>query len=73
MSNTITQENTMDRDGNYLTPDEIAEELKLSTMTVYRIIKRGDMDAVRVGKSYRVPISAFTRYLNNNRVSMEDR
>lgn len=62
----------MDRNGAYLTPDEIAEELQLSTMTIYRIIKRGEMDAVRVGKSYRVPVSSFKRYLNNNRVSMEE-
>lgn len=73
MSNMTTRESTpMPRDSNYLTPDEVAEELKLSTMTVYRIIRKGDMDAIRAGKSYRIPVEAYKRYLNNNRVSKEE-
>ena len=33
---------------------EVAELLRVSTMTVYRLIKSGDLAAVRVGKSYRI-------------------
>jgi excisionase family DNA binding protein len=32
-------------------------------MTVYRLIKAGDMAAVRVGRSYRIPDSEVDRYL----------
>ena len=28
--------------------------MRVSTMTVYRLIKAGDLPAIRVGKSYRI-------------------
>jgi len=34
-------------------------------MTVYRLIKAGDMAAVRVGKSYRVREDDVDRYLSD--------
>jgi excisionase family DNA binding protein len=37
--------------------------MRVSTMTVYRLIKAGDMAAVRVGKSYRVREDDVDRYL----------
>jgi excisionase family DNA binding protein len=38
----------------FLTVTEVADILRVSTMTVYRLIKAGDLSAVRVGKSYRL-------------------
>jgi len=38
----------------FLTAQEVAELLRVSTMTVYRLIKAGDLPAVRVGRSFRV-------------------
>jgi excisionase family DNA binding protein len=46
-----------------LTVAEVAELMRVSTMTVYRLIKAGDMAAVRVGKSYRVREDDVDRYL----------
>jgi excisionase family DNA binding protein len=37
-----------------LTPNEVAEQLRVSTMTVYRLIKAGDLVAARIGRSYRL-------------------
>ncbi len=37
--------------------------LRVSTMTVYRLIKAGNIAAVRVGKSYRVREDDVDRYL----------
>ena len=37
-----------------LTAAEVAEQLRVSTMTVYRLIRRGELPAVRVGRNYRV-------------------
>ncbi len=37
-----------------LTAAEVADQLRVSTMTVYRLIRRGDLPAVRVGRNYRV-------------------
>jgi excisionase family DNA binding protein len=37
-----------------LTPREVAEVMRVSTMTVYRLIKSGEMPAIRVGKHLRI-------------------
>jgi excisionase family DNA binding protein len=38
----------------FLTVNEVAELLRVSSMTIYRLIKDGELPAVRVGKSYRL-------------------
>ena len=38
----------------FLTVQEVAGLLRVSSMTVYRLIKAGDKPAVRVGRSFRV-------------------
>ena len=38
----------------FLTVAEVAALMRVSTMTVYRLIKAGELASVRVGKSYRV-------------------
>jgi len=47
----------------FLTVAEVAGILRVSTMTVYRLIKAGNLPAVRVGKSYRVREDDVDRYL----------
>ncbi len=47
----------------YLTVAEVAAILRVSTMTVYRLIKSGNLRAVRVGKSYRLSEDEVDRYL----------
>jgi excisionase family DNA binding protein len=37
-----------------LTPREVAEVMRVSTMTVYRLIKSGQLRAIRVGKHLRI-------------------
>ena len=49
--------------GGFLTAAEVADLLRVSTMTVYRLIKNGQLAAVRVGKSYRVREDDVDRYL----------
>jgi excisionase family DNA binding protein len=51
-------------DDQLLTAQEVADELRVSTMTVYRLIRRGELPAVRVGRNYRVRASALTSYLD---------
>lgn len=46
-----------------LTAGEVAEQLRVSTMTVYRLIRRGELPAVRVGRNYRVRAQALEQYL----------
>jgi excisionase family DNA binding protein len=47
----------------YLTVAEVAAMLRVSNMTVYRLINSGALPAVRVGKSYRLTEADVDRYL----------
>ncbi|MDO4666124.1 MAG: helix-turn-helix domain-containing protein [Actinomycetaceae bacterium] len=47
----------------FVTVAELAELMRVSKMTVYRMIHNGDIPAVRVGKSYRVPRAAVVQLL----------
>lgn len=38
----------------FLTVAEAADLMRVSSMTVYRFIKNGDLAAVRLGKSFRI-------------------
>lgn len=56
-------------DTQYYTAREVAKALHVSVMTIYRLIDTGDMKAIRVGKSYRIPASAVEDYLTANVVN----
>lgn len=46
-----------------LTVAEVADLLRVSTMTVYRLIRSGELPAVRVGRNYRVRRRDLDSYL----------
>jgi excisionase family DNA binding protein len=48
-----------------LTPAEVAEQLRVSSMTVYRLIKSGELRAARIGKSYRISEDDVDAYLQS--------
>jgi excisionase family DNA binding protein len=48
----------------FLTVAEVAEVMRVSKMTVYRLVHAGDLPAVRFGRSYRVPESAVEQYVH---------
>jgi excisionase family DNA binding protein len=47
----------------FLTVAEVASVMRVSKMTVYRMVHGGDLPAVRVGRSFRVPEKAVHDYL----------
>jgi excisionase family DNA binding protein len=47
----------------FLTVAEVAQVMRVSKMTVYRLVHAGEMPAVRFGRSYRVPENAVEQYL----------
>jgi excisionase family DNA binding protein len=47
----------------FLTVQEVATTLRVSSMTVYRLIKSGELAAVRVGRSFRVREEDVDTYL----------
>jgi excisionase family DNA binding protein len=58
-----------DRDLNgvrFLTVAEVASMMRVSKMTVYRLVHAGELPAVRVGRSFRVPEKAVDDYLRGS-------
>jgi len=47
----------------FLTVGEVASVLRISNMTVYRLISSGQLPAVRVGRSYRLRVEDVDAYL----------
>ncbi|HET6210223.1 MAG TPA: helix-turn-helix domain-containing protein [Jatrophihabitans sp.] len=47
----------------FLTVAEVAAVMRVSKMTVYRMVHSGELPAVRVGRSFRVPEQAVQDYL----------
>ena len=52
-------------DVTFLTVAEVAAMMRVSKMTVYRMVHAGEMPAVRVGRSFRVPEQAVHDYLRD--------
>ena len=54
-----------------LTVGEVAALMRVSSMTVYRLIKSGSLAAIRVGKNYRIFESDVNNYLSERSVKVE--
>ena len=50
----------------FLTVAEVAARMRVSKMTVYRLVHGGELEAVRVGRSFRVPDDAVQEYLRRS-------
>lgn len=46
-----------------MTPEQVATYLQLNPETVYRLIRRGDLAASRIGRFYRIPRADVDAYL----------
>lgn len=55
-----------------LTVGEVAAIMRVSNMTVYRLIKSGQLSAIRVGKNYRIRRVDVDKYLSDRAVRVED-
>ncbi|MEO6473364.1 MAG: helix-turn-helix domain-containing protein [Aeromicrobium sp.] len=50
----------------FLTVAEVAAQMRVSKMTVYRLVHSGELEAVRVGRSFRVPEHILEAYLSKS-------
>lgn len=48
-----------------LTVSEVAMTLRVSKMTIYRLVNSGTLPAIRVGRSFRIPEQAVHAYLRD--------
>jgi excisionase family DNA binding protein len=55
-----------------LTVAEVANMMRVSNMTIYRLIKSGQLSAIRVGKNYRIRRTDMDRYLTERAVHIEE-
>ena len=53
-------------DVTLLTVAEVAAAMRVSKMTVYRLVHSGELPALRVGKSFRVSQDAVNEYLRKS-------
>ena len=44
----------MDAQEEFLTIEEAAKRLKISSMTVYRMARKGELPAIKIGKVWRI-------------------
>jgi excisionase family DNA binding protein len=61
-----------DFDEPLLTVGEVARVMRVSNMTVYRLIKSGQLAAIRVGKNYRIRRKDVERYLTDRAVHIDE-
>jgi excisionase family DNA binding protein len=47
----------------FVTVAEVATQLRVSNMTVYRLVQAGQLPALRVGRSYRIREEDVERFL----------
>lgn len=50
----------------FMTVAEVAAVMRVSKMTVYRLVHNGELPAVRVGRSFRVPQKAVDEFLDDS-------
>jgi excisionase family DNA binding protein len=53
-------------EAHFLTIAEVAAKMRVSKMTVYRLVHGGELPAVRVGRSFRVTEDDVNEYLRKS-------
>lgn len=51
----------------FLTPQEVAKDLQLNTLTVYGFIKRKKLVAVKIGRNYRITKEDLEKFIESNK------
>jgi excisionase family DNA binding protein len=54
-----------------LTITEVAERLRLTSQTIYKMIKRGTLPAIRVGSQWRIPVEKIEQWLESQGAKSE--
>ncbi len=53
---------------NLLTPEQVAGILQVHVLTVYSYIRRGKLEAIRLGRSYRIIPEDLELFIDSNRI-----
>ena len=53
---------------NLLTPEQVAGILQVHILTIYGYIREGKLDAIRLGRSYRITHQDLEQFIESNRI-----
>ncbi len=56
-----------------LTVEELAETLRIAVSSAYRLVQRGDVRSVRVGRAIRIPVEAVKQFLSQHPDPADDK
>jgi len=56
---------------NLLTPEQVADILQVHVLTVYSYIRQGKLEAVRLGRSYRILPEDLALFIESNRIKRQ--
>ena len=59
-------------DMKYLMVSEVAKRVRVSKMTIYRLVHTGELDAIRIGRSIRILNSSVESYLRENGIIINE-
>ena len=51
---------------NMLSPEQVADIMNVSKETVYRMVRRGDYDSLKLGRIIRIPKDCVLNYIVAN-------
>lgn len=54
-------------DAGTLTPQQVAELLQVEPQTIWRMIRRGELPAIKVGRVYRITRTDFDEWCELNK------
>lgn len=52
-------------ENEFYTAQELADQLRVNIMTIYRYIKAKKLKAYKIGKEFRIDKNEFNKFLNN--------
>jgi len=57
----------MNNNRSFLTPSEVAKELRLNLLTIYKYIRNKKLPAVRFGRNYRITNEDLDKFIDSNK------
>ena len=57
----------MIKDSQFLTPKEVAEELQLNLVTIYKYVRNKKLVAIKFGRNYRITQEDLARFIRANK------